>query len=173
MIREPLIFEISDEGKRAFFLPELDVPSKKNILNGVPIREKIEGFPQVSEVEIVRHFTRLSQTNYCIDLGFYPLGSCTMKYNPKINETIARFPKFVNIHPKQPDSTVQGSLELLYRLQEALKIIGGFDATSLHPAAGAHGEFTALKVMKAYHKKNGQGQRTEIIIPDSAHGTNP
>ncbi len=102
MIREPLIFEISSEGKRAFLLPKLDVPEKKELLEGVPVREKIEGFPEVSEVEIVRHFTRLSQTNYCIDLGFFPLGSCTMKYNPKINEKIASIEQFVSSHPYAP-----------------------------------------------------------------------
>ena len=110
MIHEPLIFEISEKGKRAFSLPELDVPSKKDILRNIPSRDEIEGFPQVSEVEIIRHFTRLSQTNHCIDVGFYPLGSCTMKYNPKINEKIASLLEFNSSHPTAPLDLIQGNL---------------------------------------------------------------
>ena len=170
---EPTLIKVSSPGKRAYVPEMCPFPDVTDKLPAEMKRKEPAGLPELSEAEIVRHYVRLSQMNHGVDLGPYLLGSCTMKYNPKINETIARFPKFVNIHPKQPDATVQGSLELLYRLQEALKAISGFDATSLHPAAGAHGEFTALKVFKAYHKKNGQGQRTEIIIPDSAHGTNP
>jgi len=118
MIRETLIFEISDKGKRAFWLPELDVPQREDITKNLPIRNDIEEFPQVSEVEIVRHFTRLSKTNYSVDEGFYPLGSCTMKYNPKINEKIAAFLEFTNAHPYAPQDLVQGNLEILKTAEE-------------------------------------------------------
>ncbi|TET72048.1 MAG: glycine dehydrogenase subunit 2 [Candidatus Aminicenantes bacterium] len=172
MIREPLIFEISDEGKRAFFLPELDVPSKKNILNDVPIREKIEGFPQVSEVEIVRHFTRLSQTNYCIDLGFYPLGSCTMKYNPKINEKIASIEGFISSHPFAPQDLVQGNLEVLKTTEEFMAEITGMEAFSLQPSAGAQGESVGMMLIRACLEERGDPRKI-VLMPDSAHGTNP
>jgi len=172
MIREPLIFEISDEGKRAFFLPELDVPLKKNILNDVPIREKIEGFPQVSEVEIVRHFTRLSQTNYCIDLGFYPLGSCTMKYNPKINEKIASIEGFISSHPFAPQDLVQGNLEVLKTTEEFMAEITGMEAFSLQPSAGAQGESVGMMLIRACLEERGDPRKI-VLMPDSAHGTNP
>jgi len=129
--------------------------------------------PELYEVDVVRHFTRLSQMNYGIDTGFYPLGSCTMKYNPKINEETARLPGFAYIHPLQPIETVQGCLALMYDLQEWLKEIGGFAGVTLQPAAGAQGELTGVLIIRAYHKWRGQTQRMKILIPDSAHGTNP
>jgi len=172
MIREPLIFEISSEGKRAFLLPRLDVPEKKELLEGIPVRKKIEGFPEVSEAEIVRHFTRLSQTNYCIDLGFYPLGSCTMKYNPKINEKIASIEQFVSSHPYSPQDLVQGNLEILKTAEEFFKEITGMDAFTLQPSAGAHGELTGMMLIRACLESRGDPRKI-VLIPDSAHGTNP
>jgi len=172
MIREPLIFEISDKGKRAYALPPLDVPEAKDALSGLPIRDEIEGFPQVSEVEVVRHFTRLSQQNYCVDLGFYPLGSCTMKYNPKINEKVAALPGFTNPHPYAPVDTVQGSLEVIKRVEDYLCEIAGLDAFTLQPAAGAQGELTGIMLVRAALEARGKA-RKYVLIPDSAHGTNP
>jgi glycine dehydrogenase subunit 2 len=172
MIREPLIFEISDKGKRAYALPPLDVPAAKDALDGLPIRDEIEGFPQVSEVEVVRHFTRLSQQNYCVDLGFYPLGSCTMKYNPKINEKVAALPGFTNPHPYAPVDTVQGSLEVIKRVEDYLCEIAGLDAFTLQPAAGAQGELTGIMLVRAALEARGNA-RKYVLIPDSAHGTNP
>jgi glycine dehydrogenase subunit 2 len=129
--------------------------------------------PELAEVDVVRHFVRLSQKNYAVDYGLYPLGSCTMKYNPKINEDMARLPGFAMAHPLQPIDTVQGSLALMYELQELLKEITGLGAVSLQPAAGAHGELTGVLIIRAYHKSRGDTKRTKILIPDSAHGTNP
>jgi glycine dehydrogenase subunit 2 len=128
--------------------------------------------PELSELQVVRHFTRLSQLNYSIDGGFYPLGSCTMKYNPKLHEKVAADPRWAMLHPHQPDLTVQGMLEVLYRLQEYLCAVGGMDAFTLQPAAGAHGEHTGLMLIRAYHESRGE-HRTEVLVPDSAHGTNP
>ncbi len=172
MIREPLIFEISGKGKRAFSLPELDVPSKKDLLRNLPVRDEIEGFPQVSEVEIVRHFTRLSQTNHCIDVGFYPLGSCTMKYNPKINEKIASLLEFNSSHPAAPLDLVQGNLEVLKTTEELLAELTGMDAFSLQPSAGAQGELVGMMLIRAYLGERGNPRKI-VLIPDSAHGTNP
>jgi len=172
MIREPLIFEISAEGKKAFSLPGLDVPSKKEILRNIPARYEIEGFPQVSEVEIIRHFTRLSQTNHCVDIGFYPLGSCTMKYSPKINEKVASYPEFVSAHPFAPQDTIQGNLEILKRTEELLAEITGMDAFTLQPSAGAQGELLGMMLIRAYHEEKGNPRKI-VLIPDSAHGTNP
>lgn len=172
MIREPLIFEISDEGKRAFSCPQLDVPQDKEILQNIPTRDEIEGFPQVSEVEIVRHFTRLSRINYCIDEGFYPLGSCTMKYNPKINEKMASLPEFTSAHPYAPQDLVQGNLEILKKTEEFLAEITGMDAFTLQPSAGAQGESVGMKFIRAYHEERGHPRKT-VLVPDSAHGTNP
>lgn len=172
MIREPLIFEISAKGKRAFSLPKLDVPLRKEILQKLPVREDIEGFPQVSEVEVVRHFTRLSQTNYCIDTGFYPLGSCTMKYNPKVNEKVASLSEFASSHPYAPQDLVQGNLEVLKKLEELLSEITGMDAITLQPAAGAHGELLGMMLIHACLEARGN-PRKQVLIPDSAHGTNP
>ena len=129
--------------------------------------------PELSEVDVVRHFTRLSQLNYSIDKGYYPLGSCTMKYNPKLNEAVAQLPGFASTHPLQPIETVQGNLLVMYSLQEWLKEIAGFEAVTLQPAAGAHGEMTGIMIIRAYHVDRGDLKRTKILIPDSAHGTNP
>jgi len=172
MIREPLIFEISDKGKRAFRLPELDVPEDKGVFKGVAIRDEIEGFPQVSEVEIVRHFTRLSRTNFCIDVGFYPLGSCTMKYNPKINEHIASHPGFTSFHPYTPRELIQGNLKILKMTADILSEITGMDAVTLQPSAGAQGELVGIMLIQACLKDRGDPRKI-VLIPDSAHGTNP
>ena len=172
MIREPLIFEISDPGKRAYAVPALDVPSDPTALEGLPVRADIPDFPQVSEVEVVRHFTRLSQQNYCVDLGLYPLGSCTMKYNPKVNDKIAAFPGFQNVHPLAPPDTIQGHLEILYRMEGLLCEITGFDAFTLQPSDGAQGELVGIMLIRAYHESKGN-PRKYVLIPESAHGTNP
>jgi glycine dehydrogenase subunit 2 len=169
-MNEPLLFELSSPGRKAIRFPTPDVP-----LSELPVgflRENIP-LPELSEVDVVRHFTRLSQLNYCIDTGFYPLGSCTMKYNPKVNEEIARLNGFSNVHPLQPIETIQGSLILMYELQEYIKEIGGFAGVTLQPAAGAQGELTGVLMILAYHKERGDIQRNKILIPDSAHGTNP
>jgi glycine dehydrogenase subunit 2 len=172
MIREPLIFEISDPGKRAFALPELDIPQKKDLFQNVRTRDSIAGFPEVSEIEIVRHFTRLSRTNYCIDIGFYPLGSCTMKYNPKINEKIASFPGFSQSHPLSPLEFIQGNLEILKTTEELLAEITGMDAFTLQPTAGAQGELVGMMLIRACLEDRGDPRKI-VLIPDSAHGTNP
>ena len=169
-MNEPLLFELSTPGRTAFTLPSLDVPAAA--LPEGYVRADLP-LPEVSELELVRHFTRLSQLNYCIDTNFYPLGSCTMKYNPKVNEKAASIEGLTQVHPLQPEETLQGSLELMYRLQEALKEIAGFAGVSLQPAAGAHGELTGVLIMRAYHRSRGETQRKKILIPDSAHGTNP
>jgi len=172
MIREPLIFEISDPGKRAYALPKLDVPVTKDALSGCAVRREIADFPQVSEVEVVRHFTRLSQQNYCVDIGFYPLGSCTMKYNPKINDKVVTLPGFQDAHPYAPVDTVQGNLEIIRRMEDYLCEITGFDAFTLQPSAGAQGELVGMMLIHAYHVDKGNA-RKYVLIPDSAHGTNP
>ena len=172
MIREPLIFEISDKGKRAFAFPKLDVPAKNDVLGGLPVREDIPDFPQVSEVEVVRHFTRLSQANYCVDIGFYPLGSCTMKYNPKVNEKAASLAGFVSSHPFAPPDLVQGNLEVLKRIADYLCEIAGMDAFTLQPSAGAQGELTGMMLIRACLEERGDARKI-VLIPDSAHGTNP
>lgn len=166
-----LIFEKSSKGRRASQLPKLDVPEKKLDIPNNLLRLDVP-LPEVSEVEIIRHFVKLSQLNFGVDVGFYPLGSCTMKYNPKINEDVARLPGFVFVHPYQPEKISQGCLELMFRLERYLSEINGMDRFTLQPAAGAHGELTGLMLMKAYfkHKKE---KRTKIILPDSSHGTNP
>jgi len=172
MIREPLIFEISAKGKRAFALPKLDVPLEKDALEGIPLRKEIADFPQVSEVEIVRHFTRLSQVNYCVDIGFYPLGSCTMKYNPKVNERAASLPGFIFSHPLAPEDLVQGNLEILKRIADSLSEIAGMDAFTIQPSAGAQGELTGMMLIRACLEDRGNPRKI-VLIPDSAHGTNP
>lgn len=167
---EPTIYEISSPGRTGVRYPEADVP-----LTPLPegfLREDLP-MPEVSEFDVIRHFTNLSVLNYSIDRGFYPLGSCTMKYNPKINEEMARLPGFAFAHPLQPIETVQGSLALMYTLQEWLKAISGFSAITLQPAAGAHGELVGILIIRAYHHDRGDTARTRIIVPDSAHGTNP
>jgi glycine dehydrogenase subunit 2 len=167
---EPLLFEMSSPGRTAFSLPELDVPAAE--LPAELIRAEVN-LPEISELELVRHYVRLSQKNFSIDTHFYPLGSCTMKYNPKVNEATAALEGFARSHPLQPEGLAQGNLELMYRLQEALKEISGFAGVSLHPAAGAHGEFAGVLIMRAYHVANGDLNRTKMLIPNSAHGTNP
>ncbi len=171
-MREPLAFELSSEGKRAFRAEKLDVPERKDVLAGVAVRETIDGFPELSEVEVTRHFTRLSQTNYCVDLGFYPLGSCTMKYNPKVNERLAALPGFAGTHPCAPEELVQGNLRLLKQVEKLLGEITGMDAFTLQPAAGAHGELTGMMLVRAALEARGNA-RKHVLIPDSAHGTNP
>ncbi|MED1205154.1 aminomethyl-transferring glycine dehydrogenase subunit GcvPB [Heyndrickxia acidicola] len=171
----PLIFERSTEGRIGYSLPELDVP-KVNVDQLIPsdyIRTEEPGLPEISELDIMRHYTLLSKNNHGVDSGFYPLGSCTMKYNPKINESVARFPGFAHIHPLQEESSVQGALELMYDLQEHLIEITGMDEVTLQPAAGAHGEWTGLMMIRSFHEANGDMKRTKVIVPDSAHGTNP
>ena len=169
-MKERLVYELSSPGRIGVNLPSCDVPE-----SALP-----EGFlrrdlplPEVSEVDLVRHYVRLSQLNYAVDRGFYPLGSCTMKYNPKVNEDAARMPGFVHTHPYQAPCTVQGNLLLLYHLQEFLKEICGFGGVSLQPAAGAHGELAGVLMIRSYHQSRGDGKRTHMLIPDSAHGTNP
>ena len=172
---EPFIFEKSKPGHKAYFLPDLEVPKldKESLLPKHLIRKEAADLPEVSEIDVVRHFTHLSNKNFGVDTGFYPLGSCTMKYNPKLNENTARLPGFSWLHPYQPVETVQGALQLMYELQVSLAEITGMDKVTLQPAAGAHGELTGIKIIKAYHDKKGDTNRTKIIVPDSAHGTNP
>jgi glycine dehydrogenase subunit 2 len=167
---EPLIYELSAPGRVGLRFPPPDVPLAE--LPADLLRHDLP-LPEVSEVDVVRHFTRLSQYNYAIDTGMYPLGSCTMKYNPKINEEVARLPGFAGVHPLQPVDTVQGCLALMYTLQEWLREIGGFAGVTLQPAAGAHGELTGVLMMHAYHRARGDAKRDKILVPDSAHGTNP
>ena len=169
-----LIFEVSRPGRVAYSLPKSDVESV-DLEAKFPkhlIRDEAAELPEVAELDLVRHYTALSNKNHGIDNGFYPLGSCTMKYNPKVNEVIARIPGFSRIHPYQPAETVQGALELLYNLQEELAVITGMDAVTVQPAAGAQGEWTGLMMVKAYHEQKGE-DRKEVLVPDSAHGTNP
>ena len=171
---EALLFERSSPGKRAWQLPELDVPAvdAAGALGAANVRAEIEGFPEVSEVEAIRHFTRLSTWNYAIDYGMYPLGSCTMKYNPRINELVARIEGLAWAHPYQPEALAQGAMEVMVRLEAALAEITGMDAVTLQPAAGAQGELTGILLIRALLEKGGN-PRQRILIPDSAHGTNP
>jgi len=164
------IYELSKPGRRAVTLPALDVPEAPLPTDWV--RDELP-LPEVSEVSLVRHFTKLSQKNYAVDVGFYPLGSCTMKYNPRVNEDAAALSGFARTHPLQPLQTVQGNLELMWMLQQLLGRISGFEAVSLQPAAGAQGELTGIHIIRKYHQDRGQAHRTKILIPDSAHGTNP
>jgi len=171
---EGLIFEKSSPGKRAFDLAPMDVPAV-NIgkeLAESHRRNGVEDFPEVSEIEVIRHFTRLSTWNYAIDLGMYPLGSCTMKYNPRVNEHVARLAGIATEHPYQPQDLSQGCLKILSLLEKCLLEITGMDVITLQPAAGAQGELTGLLLIRAYHQKNGN-PRKKVLIPDSAHGTNP
>ena len=173
-INEPLIFEKSSPGKAAHSLPALDVEDVpvEQLLDAGYLRTEIEDFPEVSEAEVIRHFTRLSTWNYHIDLGMYPLGSCTMKYNPKLNERVARLADIAFTHPLQGEEHSQGNLEILFRLQQYLSELTGMDGVSLQPAAGAHGELTGILMVRAHHMAQGQA-RKYVLIPDSAHGTNP
>jgi len=170
---EALLFEKSSPGKRAYKLPPLDVPAiDANALLGPAAREVLAELPELSEIELVRHFTRLSTWNYAIDLGMYPLGSCTMKYNPRVNEFVARIEGLAEAHPYRPDALAQGILEVFDLLQRCLLEITGMDAITLQPAAGAHGEFTGILLTRAWHESQGN-PRKKVLIPDSAHGTNP
>ena len=170
---EGLIFEKSSAGKAAWKLPPLDVPEvDTSALLGASERKDLGNMPEVSEIEIIRHFTRMSTWNYAIDLGMYPLGSCTMKYNPRVNEAVARVEGIANGHPYQPEQISQGALQILKTLSECLIEITGMDAITMQPAAGAHGEMTGLLMVRAYHQAQGR-PRKKVLIPDSAHGTNP
>jgi glycine dehydrogenase subunit 2 len=173
--KEKLIFERSSPGRSAYSLPALDVPQKdtKKLIQEKYLRKKLGNVPEVSEVELVRHFTRLSTWNYGVDTGFYPLGSCTMKYNPKVNELVSRLERFAGAHPYSPPVLCQGSLHLIKELEEFLNQITGLSRSTLQPAAGAHGELTGMMIIKAYHNDKGDKTRTKVLIPDSAHGTNP
>ncbi|MCE5256539.1 MAG: aminomethyl-transferring glycine dehydrogenase subunit GcvPB [Spirochaetaceae bacterium] len=168
--QEPLIFELSGEGRVGCALPKSDVPHYQ--LPAGLERDALD-LPQVDELTVVRHYSRLSQKNYSIDTNFYPLGSCTMKYNPKVNETAAGLPGWRLSHPLAGEKYSQGSLELIYKLQASLAEIGGFKAVSLQPAAGAHGEFSGVLMIRKYLLDRGEAKRTKMLIPDSAHGTNP
>ncbi|MBO4605081.1 MAG: aminomethyl-transferring glycine dehydrogenase subunit GcvPB [Bacteroidales bacterium] len=168
---DKLIFELSKPGRAAFTLPDNGCPAAA--LPADLMRAEPAILPEVTEVDVARHYTALSQMNFGVDTGFYPLGSCTMKYNPKINEEIAAMPAFQGLHPLQPAETVQGALEVYYEMDKALATITGMKRFTLNPCAGAHGELTGLMVIRSYHLSRGDFARTKIIVPDSAHGTNP
>ncbi|MHB1127870.1 MAG: aminomethyl-transferring glycine dehydrogenase subunit GcvPB [Bacillota bacterium] len=174
MSYDKLIFDLGASGRRCTWLPEPDVPLSP--LSAIPagmLAEEQPALPEVTEAEAARHYTRLSQLNYAVDTGMYPLGSCTMKYNPKILEDAADLAGFQHIHPYQPADMVQGALRLLYEMGRYLSRIGGMDHISFQPAAGAHGEFAGMQIIRAYHQGRGEGHRTRVVVPDSAHGTNP
>ncbi len=176
---EPLIFDASRSGRRAVRFPAASEAARAAAagqpeLPDATRRRVAPRLPEVSELDLLRHFNRLAHLNQAIDLNFYPLGSCTMKYNPKVNEWAARLPSLAESHPLDPEASSQGSLELMWLLAELLKEISGFSAVSLQPAAGAHGELTGMLMARAFHRANGEGeQRTKVLVPDSAHGTNP
>lgn len=168
------IFEWTSPGRRGATLPQRDLDTPLDtLIPGEYLRTKKARLPEVSELDVMRHYIALSHKNHFIEKGLYPLGSCTMKYNPKLHEALVRHSCFNNLHPYQPEATLQGSLEILYQLQQQLAEISGMDQVSLQPVAGAQGEFTGIKVIAAYHKAKGNLHKTKIIIPDSAHGTNP
>ena len=169
---QPLITELSHPGRKAFELPTCDVPEVTDWAPAEVLRKEAAALPEVYELDVVRHYTALSRRNFGIDNGFYPLGSCTMKYNPKINEDVARMAGFAKIHPYQPIQSIQGALEVLYNLQNDLASVTGMDQVTLQPAAGAHGEWVGLMMIRAYHESRGD-HRTQVICPDTAHGTNP
>ena len=172
---ERLIFEKGAPGRRAATMASMDVPTEslESMLPADLLRQQPAGLPEVSEIEVVRHYTHLSQRNFGVDTGFYPLGSCTMKYNPKLNEDMATLPGFAHIHPLQPVETVQGAIQLTYELEQHLAEIAGMARVTLQPSAGAHGELTGLMLIKAYHQSRNEGHRRLVLIPDNAHGTNP
>ncbi len=172
---ESLIFEKGAPGRRAASMPAMDVPTEplESMIPSNLLRQAPAPLPEVSEIEVVRHYTHLSQRNFGVDSGFYPLGSCTMKYNPKLNEDMAALPGFAHIHPLQPASTAQGAIRLLYELERYLCEIAGMARVTLQPSAGAHGELTGLMLIKKYHQTRGEGHRNLVLIPDNAHGTNP
>jgi len=171
----PLIFELSRSGRQGYRLPDVDVPERPlaELLAADLLREGEAELPEVSELGVIRHYTALSRRNYGVDLGFYPLGSCTMKYNPKINEDVAAFEGFQDLHPLQPEGSCQGILALMHRLLSYLCEVTGMRWGTLQPFAGAHGEFTGMKLFKAYFEKRGEKGRSKVLVPDSAHGTNP
>ncbi|MBP1712661.1 MAG: gcvPB, partial [Deltaproteobacteria bacterium] len=171
---EPLIFEKGAEGRKGYSLPGLDVEKARpeSIWPANFLRKDLDGFPEMSEVEIIRHFTRLSQWNYGVDSGFYPLGSCTMKYNPKVNEDLARLPGFASAHPYLPEELSQGALQLMFELEKHLAEVSGMDGVTLQPSAGAQGELTGMLMIRAYHADRGN-PRQKVLVPDTAHGTNP
>lgn len=169
---DKLIFELSKPGRSGYSLPENEFGKAAEMPESLA-RKSALGLPEVSEVDVVRHYTNLSQMNFGVDTGFYPLGSCTMKYNPKINEEIAAMPGFLGLHPLQPESTVQGALEVYYNMEKSLSAITGMAGFTFNPCAGAHGELTGLMIMRQYHLLHGDTKRTKVIVPDSAHGTNP
>ena len=170
---EPLIFEQGGEGRQGYSLPRWDVEEveAENVIPSQFVRKELQGFPQLSEVDVVRHFTRLSQWNYGVDSGFYPLGSCTMKYNPKVNEEIARLNGFALLHPYTPEDLCQEVLRLMYEFEGFLAEVTGMDRVTLQPAAGAHGELTGIKMVKACLEARGE-RRRKVLVPDTAHGTN-
>jgi glycine dehydrogenase subunit 2 len=169
-MKQPLLFELSDPGQQTSYLPPLDVPEvafKYSTRTDLPL-------PEVDEHSLVRHYTKLSQKNFNIDTEFYPLGSCTMKYNPKLNEAVAALPGFAGAHPLLPQSAAQGWLQVLFEAQETLSKIAGLHAATVQPLAGAQGEFCGLLMIRKYHESRGEAStRTRIVVPDSAHGTNP
>lgn len=174
MKSEPTLFELSSSGRKGYSLPQAEVPevNPSDVIPSDFLRSKNATLPELSELDVVRHYTRLSQKNFSIDTEFYPLGSCTMKYNPRIAEELSQLSGFTLSHPFQDEKDVQGNLQLMYELQSYLCEISGMDACSLQPAAGAHGEFAGLVMIRAYHESKGN-PRKKVIIPDSAHGTNP
>ena len=172
-LREPLLFERSSSGRRGHSLPKsADIDAAVAMPESL-MRKTPPIWPELSEPEVVRHFVRLSHQNYAIDVGFFPLGSCTMKYNPKINEAVARMPGFAELHPCVDESWMQGALQVMWELEGYLAEIAGFDAVTLQPAAGAQGEFTALKIFRARLIARDGRPRTKVLVPDTAHGTNP
>lgn len=170
---DKLIFELSKEGRRGYTLPENHYTQTLAAIPAGVGRQNAARLPEVSEGDVVRHYTNLSQMNFGVDTGFYPLGSCTMKYNPKINEEVSNLPGFQRIHPLQPDTTIQGALEVYYEMEKALAAVTGMHKFTFAPCAGAHGEMTGLMIMRQYHMLRGDTARTKVIVPDSAHGTNP
>ncbi len=171
---EPLIFDKSRPGHRAAAIeaPGVETATAAELLAGAALRQRPPAIPELAEPEVVRHYTRLSHMNHAVDLGFYPLGSCTMKYNPKINDELAALPGFTWLHPYQAEADVQGILELMWELEQALLAVTGMCRASLQPAAGAHGELVGILMIRAYHRDHGGAERDTIIVPDSAHGTN-
>ena len=173
MNEQPLLFELGKPGRKAIDLPACDVPLAENLMPAKYLRTAKAALPEVSQLELMRHYTQLSNRNFGVDTGFYPLGSCTMKYNPKVNEDVARYPGLALLHPLQSEDTVQGAMEVLFKMEESLAEIAGMAGVTLQPVAGAHGELTGLKLIRAYHRDRGDLARTKVIVPDSAHGTNP
>ncbi|NLM77889.1 MAG: aminomethyl-transferring glycine dehydrogenase subunit GcvPB [Ruminococcaceae bacterium] len=175
MLQTPLVFEISQPGSHSELVPPVRGPQRplSDLIPEDRLRQQLPQLPEVAEVDVIRHYTRLSQMNYGVDSGFYPLGSCTMKYNPKINEEIARLPGFAQLHPLQPRDTVQGALNIMFDLDKMLCEITGMHRFTLQPAAGAQGELAGLMMIRAYHQSRGEDKRRIMLVPDSAHGTNP